>query len=91
MREQTVVEKLHECNQHKKRLVIAKEYLRDIMLLDINSFNHLDEIQMSFVDQMVYRFSKLQDTMGEKVFNAIFLEFGGEDVKRMTFIDRLNC
>ena len=59
------------------------------MPLDIESYSHLDEIQMSFIDQMVYRFSKLQDTMGEKVFKAL-LEFGGEDVKRMTFIDRLN-
>ena len=89
MREQAFVEKLHECNQHKKRLVIAKEHLKDIMPLDIQSYNQLDEVQMSFVDQMVYRFSKLQDTMGEKIFKAV-LEFGGEDVKRMTFIDRLN-
>ena len=89
MREQAFVEKLHECNQHKKRLVIAREHLKDIMPLDINSYNHLDEIQMSFVDQMVYRFSKLQDRMGEKIFKAV-LEFGGEDVKRMIFIDRLN-
>ena len=89
MREQIFVEKLHECNQHKKRLLIAKEHLKDIMPLNIKAYNHLDEIQMSFVDQMVYRFSKLQDTMGEKIFRAI-LEFGGEDVKRMTFIDRLN-
>jgi len=89
VREQAFVEKLHECNQHKKRLVIAKKHLKDIMPLDIQSYNQLDEVQMSFVDQMVYRFSKLQDTMGEKIFKAL-LEFGGEDVKRMTFIDRLN-
>ena len=89
VREQTFIEKLHECNQHKKRLLIAKEHLEGLMPLNIEKYNSLDAVEMSFVDQMVYRFSKLQDTLGEKIFKAI-LGFGGEDVKRMTFIDRLN-
>ena len=44
---------------------------------------------MSFVDQLVFRFSKLQDTLGEKVFPAI-LRLSEEEVKRKTFIDILN-
>jgi len=86
---QTFIEKLYECDQHKKRLLIAKEYLSSVMPLDIERYDTLNEIEMSFIDQMIYRFSKLQDTMGEKIFSSI-LEFTGEDVKKMTFIDRLN-
>ena len=86
---QTFIEKLHECNQHKKRLLIAKRYLSSVMSLNVKQYNTLDEVQMSFIDQMIYRFSKLQDTMGEKIFPAILMLFG-EDVKKLTFIDRLN-
>ena len=85
----TLKEKLYECSSHQKRLLIPKEYLQNTVPLDIELFKKLDEIQMSFVDQMVYRFSKLKETMGEKIFPSILL-LGGEDVKKMTFIDRLN-
>jgi len=83
------IEKLYECNQHKKRLLKAKSHLEDIMPINLNKYTALNEVEMSFIDQMIFRFSKLQDTMGEKIFPSI-LELGGEQVKTMTFIDRLN-
>ncbi len=86
---ETFIEKLYECNQHKKRLLKAKKYLKEIMPLDVDKYNALGEIQMSFVDQMIFRFSKLQDTMGEKIFSKILILLG-EDVKKLSFIDRLN-
>ena len=87
MRIETLKEKLYECSLHQKRLLIAREYLQSIIPLDVRKYENLEEIQMSFVDQMVYRFSKLKDTMGEKIFPSILL-LDGEDVKKMTFIDR---
>jgi len=87
--EETFVQKLHECNQHKKRLKSAKNRLKKLMPLDVNMYENLDDMSISIIDQMIFRFSKLQDTMGDKVFPAI-LELNGEKVKRMTFIDRLN-
>ena len=86
---QTFAEKLHECNQHKKRLLSAKDKLKSIVLLDVEHYTTLDEIYISIIDQMIFRFSKLQDTMGNKIFPFI-LELSGEKVKAMTFIDRLN-
>ncbi len=35
-RQETFIEKLHECNQHKKRLLSAKNRLKKLMPLDIN-------------------------------------------------------
>ncbi len=86
---QTFVEKLHECNQHKKRLLSAKRNLQSLIPLSVDSYNNLSEENISFIDQMLFRFSKLQDTMGEKVFPTI-LDLNAENVKKMTFIDRLN-
>ncbi len=41
------------------------------------------------MDQMIYRFSKLQDTMGRKLFRAL-LDAVGEWESTMTMIDTLN-
>ena len=86
---QTFIEKLYECNQHKKRLLSAKWRLKGIIPLDTKQYNSLNETYISIIDQMIFRFSKLQDTMGDKIFPAI-LKLSGEKVKAMTFIDRLN-
>ncbi len=86
---QTFKEKLYECDQHKKRLLSAKNNLQTMMPLRLDVYEKLDDISMSIIDQMIFRFSKLQDTMGEKIFPAI-LALNGESVKKMTFIDRLN-
>ena len=87
--ENTFVEKLHECNQHKYRLLVAKKKLEVIIPLDVEKYKSLSDENISFIDQMIFRFSKLQDTMGEKIFPSILL-LNGEDVKSKTFIDRLN-
>jgi len=86
---QTFIEKLHECNQHKKRLLSAKKRLQDIIPLSVEKYNSLNELTISVIDQMIFRFSKLQDSMGNKIFPYILL-LNGEEVKKMTFIDRLN-
>ena len=88
-RDDTFIEKLYECSIHKKRLMQAKDMLKDIMPLDAKRYNQLEPIKISIIDQMIFRFSKLQDTMGEKVFPSILL-LSGEDIKMMTYIDRLN-
>jgi uncharacterized protein with HEPN domain len=59
------------------------------MPLNVEKYNELDDIFISIIDQLIFRFSKLQDTMGDKIFPSI-LELNGENVKKMTFIDRLN-
>jgi len=86
---ETFVEKLHECNQHKRRVRSAKKRLKDTFPLDVKTYNDLDDVTICTIDQMIFRFSKLQDTIGEKIFPSI-LELSGEKVKKMTFIDRLN-
>ena len=44
---QTFIEKLHECNQHKKRLLGAKNRLKDYMPLSVKRYNSLDEAYIS--------------------------------------------
>ncbi len=47
-----------------------------------------NRIELAFADQIIYRFSKAQDTIGAKLFKA-FLLYQGENVDR-PFLDILN-
>lgn len=85
----TFIEKLHECNQHKNRLLSAKRHLKEYMPIDKDTYMDFGDTEMGFVDQMIFRFSKLQDAMGEKLFPSL-LELMGEEIKSKPFIDRLN-
>ena len=89
MRLETFNEKLYECDKHIQKIKIAKKNLQNIIPLSLESYNIIDDIQASFIDQMIFRFTKLQDTIGEKIFPGI-LELLGEDIKSKSFIDRLN-
>jgi len=82
-------ERLFESSLHKKRLQSALHKIKFIMPLDVDKYNDLDDIFISILDQMLFRFTKLQDTLGERVFPLI-LELANEPVKKMSFIDRLN-
>jgi hypothetical protein len=87
--EQSFKEKLYECRKHVEKITVARQYLSKYMPLTVELYANLNYIDVSFVDQLVFRFSKLQDTLGEKVFPAI-LRLSEEEVKRKTFIDILN-
>ena len=45
-------------------------------------------MDLAYSDQIIYRFSKLQDTMGAKLFRALLL-YQGENINR-PFLDLLN-
>jgi hypothetical protein len=86
---ESLEQKIYECNKHVEKLNTAKEYLKDIMPLSLEHYLELDNIQSSFIDQLNFRFSKLQDTIGESLFKGILI-LSKEDVKKMTFLDILN-
>ncbi|MCF6359997.1 MAG: hypothetical protein L3J29_04465 [Cyclobacteriaceae bacterium] len=88
-RKEKFIEKLYECNQHKTRLQLAMDRLKTKMPLTLPVYVNLSDELSSFIDQMFFRFSKLQDTMGDKIFPYLLVLLG-EEVKSMPYIDRLN-
>lgn len=81
--------KLYECDKHIDKLNDARDYLKNIMPLTIEEYLKIDKIQSSFIDQLNFRFSKLQDTVGESILKGILI-LSYENVEKMTFIDILN-
>lgn len=80
---------IEECNTHKKRLFFASQKIKHFIPLNKESFLNLKDDDISYFDQFIYRFSKLQDTMGNNLFYN-FLDVLKEEPKNLPFIDILN-
>ncbi len=78
---------LRQSERHLERIKIAFTHVN--MPLNKETFlGYLEnDEKVAFLDQIIYRFSKLQDTLGAKVFKDLMLYFG-ENVNR-PFLDIL--
>ena len=83
---------LNESYKHLKRLNQAFNQLSSKYSFPIDKSSYqdiLNNIQdLAFSDQVIYRFSKLQDTMGAKLFKSLLL-YQGENINK-PFLDILN-
>jgi hypothetical protein len=77
------------CALHHERMMYAYHSLKTVFPLNAKTYNKLSSEVISLTDQLIYRFSKLQDTMGNKLFRLI-LEGLEEDIASLPFIDILN-
>ncbi len=89
---QKVTDNLTESCKHLTRLenafeALGEKYTFPIAIDDfkkiLNSTEHL-----AYSDQIIYRFSKLQDCMGAKLFKSVLL-YEGENINK-PFLDILN-
>lgn len=80
---------LNECKLHIKRMFYAYSHVEKLLPMDIHVYNNLQENEIAFIDQFLYRFTKLQDTMSSKLF-VLFLDHLHEDYKNKPFRDILN-
>ena len=80
---------MDEANRHIYRMVSAKNKMKTFMPLHTKGYLNLHDDEIEHIDQFIFRFSKLQDCIGEKLFK-IFLANLEEDVKGKPFIDILN-
>lgn len=80
---------LNECNIHLKRLAFAREKISSSIPLSPEIYQSIEEEKVSYIDQLVYRFTKLQDTMGNTLFPSI-LKSLEENPEQMSMLDILN-
>lgn len=86
---QRLVSTLDECATHVRRMDYAHGKLRAFMPVTAETVHTLDDVQVEALDQYIYRFTKLQDAMGGRLFNQS-LQLLAEDVQQLAFIDKLN-
>lgn len=92
-RKQEIIERLQRefdvCDKHILRINEAIGELRIAIPLSAESYANLNAEQVRCIDQFLFRFAKLQDAMGAKIFRYT-LEYLDEDVSAMPMRDVLN-
>ncbi len=80
---------LDTCFLHLQRIEFAKSKVSGLIPLSRKAYHSLSDEMISFLDQYIYRFSKLQDTMGNRLFPSL-LQLLAEPIEDKAFIDILN-
>ena len=84
-----LLEAFAECTKHSQRMLSAYNKISNIFPLVAAKYHILTDDEIEHIDQLVYRFSKLQDSIGERLFKSLLM-FMEEDIKNKPFLDVLN-
>lgn len=78
-----------ECDRHIQRINEAYDSIKNFMPITALEYTMLDKAQVQALDQYLFRFAKLQDTLGDKIFKHIVSKYE-ENTNSLPFIDILN-
>lgn len=81
---------LWECGRHTHHLTLALRALTELTPLDANRLEHLTDDEVKNIDQFIFRYTSLQDALGQKTFKYLLEATGEPLLSNATFIDRLN-
>ena len=76
-------------DRHIQRIEEALTRLSSVLPLSVETYADLDEEQVRCIDQFIFRFSKLQDAMGAKIFRNL-LAYWDEDITNLPMRDVLD-
>lgn len=85
----TIESALKENDSHLQRLNRAETLLKTFFPVSAKKMTQLSEEQIEHLDQFIYRFTKLQDSMATRLLPAIYAWLEGES-RPMPFLDILN-
>jgi len=85
----TLEKHFHECDKHVLRIQEAYSDLQSIIPMHAEKYAALTKQEVQALDQYLFRFSKLQDTMGDKLFKLIVAQYQ-QSTEQLAFIDMLN-
>ena len=88
-KENQLKEAVQLCTIHVERMSFAYRKIEAHFPLTSKKYEHLAEEELSFIDQLIFRFSKLQDSMGGKLFPSL-LDNLGEETRGIPFLDLLS-
>lgn len=87
--EQRLNREFEICDRHIQRIEEALGELADLLPMSVEDYVGLNSEQIRCLDQFIFRFSKLQDAMGARIFRNL-LEYLDEDVCSLPMRDLLN-
>ncbi|MFP4552130.1 MAG: hypothetical protein ACLFNT_15085 [Spirochaetales bacterium] len=89
----TIESSLRECEAHRHWIARARAKLSGTFPLTAESLAGLDEREVELVDQLIYRFTKLQDSMARRLLPSLheLLEGTDEPVPFLDIVNRLEA
>ena len=87
--EKTIVSAVKENESHQKRIERVVMLLKGVLPASVLSFQQYSEEEIEHVDQFIYRFSKMQDSLGARLIPALYSFLEGDQTPR-PFLDILN-
>jgi predicted nucleotidyltransferase len=75
-----------ECDKHLQRINEAHSDMSAFMPLTATKYENLSKDEVQAIDQYLFRFAKLQDSMGEKLFKLLVGRFE-ENADKLPFLD----
>jgi len=75
----TIESAMKECDSHLAKCRRARTLLEQTFPLTTEGFENLDEDIIEHVDQLVYRFTKMQDSMGTRLLPSLYAYIEAED------------
>lgn len=85
----TIESAITECLAHKRWLERDRRLLQDVFPLSRETIDRLDERTVELLDQLTYRFTKLQDSMARRLLPSLYGFIEGE-TEPTAFLDILN-
>lgn len=76
------------CDLHYQRMMFAYSGVEKYFPLTEFNFSQISPMDLALFDQLIYRFSKLQDSMGSRLFKQL-LDLLEEDISGLPFLDVL--
>lgn len=73
------------CTKHLQRMQFAHSNIQHLFPLTTTTYADLPDETLTFFDQLIFRFTKLQDTMGNKLFRFT-LESLAEDGRELPLL-----
>jgi len=83
-----LISAINECEAHRRRLRRSIGLLQSFFPLTKESYLALDDLQIEHIDQFIYRFTKLQDVIGLRLYPSIFALIE-QDTQPRPFLDIL--
>jgi len=78
-----------ECDKHLQRIKEAYGDIERILPISTEKYQQLGKDDVQAIDQYLFRFAKLQDTLGDKIFRALIRQYE-DNGDTLSFIDVLN-
>ncbi len=76
-------------NINFERLNFALKKTESLLPLTISIYNNIQPENISYIDQYIFRFSKIQDLMAEKLFRLVLIAVE-EDIESKSFLNILD-